>query len=500
MQKFTNDITWTMNNATGLLNDDITNVTSGKSEESYIGMFSRLQYDYKGRYYLTGTVRRDGSSKFGPDNRWGLFPSGSIAWRISDESFMKGIKSISDMKFRLSYGVTGNSNFNSRYISQALLASQQYVLNGDELAFGYREANIANPGLKWEQTSEIDLGMDAVLFKDRMEATFDIFKRKTRDLIWTDQVPSIMGKTSILRNVGSVENQGAEFSLNGRILTGLFKWNLGGNITFYRNKVTALGIKDEQIVGNNIIKVGHPLGLIYTGLNDGSQYHDFEESASIPWMKSKKTGYTNFPFPGSTKIIDVNRSGLVDADDRTIVGCAQPDFYFGINTNFSYKNFELKIDMNGAVGMEVLNTVISDRILLGNNSGRNNVPKWYYDNLWTYDNPEGKFPLLARKNENASIQGYTYSKYGSYFVFDASYLNISSITLAYNVPHNYMNYVGLKSAKLYLNVSNAYIFTNYYAGYNPEYNAQGDDSIQQGIDNGAYPMSRTIKLGINIEL
>jgi TonB-linked SusC/RagA family outer membrane protein len=462
-------------------------VTSG-SESTQIytlqSFLARVNYGYKDKYLITATLRRDGSSRFGYNNRWGTFPSASVGWRVSEEGFMKGQNLISDLKFRASYGLTGNNAIgNYRAIGQ--LASYNYVI-GDVLTPGLGRSSFTNPELGWESTKQADVGVDFSILNSRVSFTADYYRKVNSNMLFTIQTPAATGLTSAVVNLGKVENKGVEFSLSSRNLVGEFKWNTNVNITFNKNKVLEMSTDAERILSASggrpayaVTQAGYPIGSFF-----GRRF------LGIFRTEQEAKEYTVQPnaHAGDVKWKDIDGNGVINDNDKEVIGSPYPKYYFGFNNTFSYKSFSLDITTSGQVGAQIYNNSF-----YLNNSGVQNNAKYVYDNRWVSpDQPgNGLFGRAIRGGKNDNTQ------YSSVYLFDASFWRIRNVTLAYSLPNTLTNRLGLGTARVYATATNLYTFTNYF-GYDPETNISGDSFTSFGLDFGAYPQARTITFGVNL--
>ncbi len=491
---FANDIVQTLNGA-GLP----TGVTSFKTQNATKSYFARVGYNYKEKYLLNASIRRDGSSIFGPDNRWGTFPAGSIGWRITEEPFMKNMPSVSEAKLRVSYGLAGNNAFSNDYPYVASVGADNYSFNNN-LVTGLAPSSLGNAKLGWEKSNQMDLGIDVGLFSDRIYLIVDYYKRNTKDLLLSVNVPTLTGFSTAFKNIGEMENKGWEFALNTRNFTGAFIWNTGMNISFNRNKVLALGptgdaIKSASGVGEtNITLIGQPIGSFY-GYKQIGVFKDVTDLASYPHDATTHAG--------DIKYEDVNNDKRISADDRTVIGNNQPDFSYGMTNTFSYYNFDLNVSMQGVKGGSILNL---GRRFFENVEGSQNQLTTVL-NRWRSpaDPGNGKVPRA-----NGSTTGLN-NAISSRWVEDASYLRINNISLGYQLPKRWMQRTGMQQARIYVSVQNVYTWTK-YLNYNPEVsNYESATPLQNntggtyagspltgGVDYGAYPLARTYTVGINL--
>jgi TonB-dependent starch-binding outer membrane protein SusC len=462
------------------------------SGESMIGSFARASYNYAGKYYLTASVRRDGSSKFGTNNKWAVFPSFSTAWRISDENFFKPIVSIvNDMKLRAGWGKIGNSGI-TNYLSQATLGNSSYVFgSGATSTSAYFANKIPNDYLGWETTKDLSLGFDVSVLNSRISLSADYFDRTTEDMLFNLPMPSHSGFNSVMKNLGSMKNNGWEFLLNTRNFTGKFKWNTTATLSFYRNEVTNIGSDKRPIISNSAYtSEGRPLAGLW-GTYEMGAFKDWAEVKSSPIFNASQPTWKNRSQPGTPKIADVNGDGILDASDRTILGNANPDFIWGLNNTLSYKGFDLGFKFTGRQGGEKL--MAGDYgMVMYRADGRSNTTYDYYNNYWREDRTDAKYPAPNRKSyDNSDISGG--------LIFDATYVLLENVSLGYSIPSKILKSLSITNARIYLNIDNAWLYSQ-YPGYNPMGNYAGDSALSQGVDiAGDYPLSRTISLGVNLD-
>nr|WP_321450943.1 TonB-dependent receptor [uncultured Carboxylicivirga sp.] len=445
---------------------------------SLLSVISRLNYNYKQRYLVSMAYRRDASSRFGADNRWGGFPSASVGWVASEENFMTGLEQLSFLKVRASYGVTGNNNIGN-YTQYANMVATNNPVNS-VLVNGKSLAGLNNNELGWEQTTEVDFGMDLGFFNNRVYFTYDYFKRTTDNLLYTVDIPISSGFYNYTTNIGKIEFWGHELSVSTKNLTGEFKWNTDFNIAFNRNKALELGTSNAAIYGDNTItEVGKPLGQLYALEWDGL-YYTQEEVAKVGRQGAEI---------GTVKFKDQDGDGWVynDDRDRTVVGSSAPKGVYGITNTFNYKGFDLSVVIQGAYGHKIFNHI--ERFST-NLDGAFNAYK-SVANRWR--SPEDPGDGIYGKVISGTTQ-YERDWMSSKFLYDASYLSIKNITLGYQVPLN-SNYI--KGLRVYGSIQQAYVFTD-YPGNNPEVSAAG--GLYAGNDYTAYPVPRTFTLGLNINL
>ncbi len=493
---FPNDIIRTIN-AAGL----ITSATSAKEEWSLLSYLARLNYSYDGKYLLTAAFRRDGSSRFGSDNRWGLFPSLSLGWRLSEEDFMKNVSWISDLKLRASYGLTGN-NFISNYGHIGLTIADNYVFgnSGGSVSNGIRLNNIPNSELGWEKNRQIDAGFELVVLGNRLTLVADYYNKRTSDLLLSVPVPTLTGYSNALQNIGEIENRGFEFAVTSRNTTGKFRWTTDLNFSTNRVKVIALGPDGSPIIARqatsasaptHITQIGDAPGAFFGYQVTGVYQNDAEVAKGPSIINANGTTQSR---PGHLKFLDVNDDGEITAADRTVLGDPFPDFTYGITNTFSYSNFDLAVTLQGVQGVEVLNLA---RRYYGNYAGLYNVLRSAANGWRSASQPgDGITPMIDR-NFNAYAGSTVINNVTSNFVENGSFLRIRNITLGYSLPQEALRTLRINNARFSFTVQNAYTFTR-YEGYNPEVSAQGGSPLVPGVDAGGYPLARSFNLGINI--
>ncbi len=458
-----------------------------RSSEALIGSFGRIMYNFGGRYYLTSSIRRDASSKFGKEHQWGIFPSVSLAWRVSDEPFFEPLKKfVNDWKIRGGWGKTGNSGIGN-YNAISTLGALNYVLGASSTTSGAFEANkVANPSLGWETNTDWSIASDIQLFNDRISLSVDYFYRLTDDLLYRKPLPVITGFDSYLTNIARMRNKGFEWVLTTRNFTGKFNWTTNLNLYYFRNRV--LDITSPLNGDGTYITGDRPLGCLW-GPADLGAFDDWEDVKTNPIFGATTASWRTRSNPGTPKIADVNGDGMLDASDYTVIGSPYPDFTWGMTNTIGYRNFDMTIQMNGTVGGDI-NMVNLGTTAQGN--GQTNVTYFYFDNYWTPDRTDGSYACPTRKS-------YDKSDVSGALIFKGTFTNIQFITLGYTLPRSVTEKIHVGNARIFTNVQNAWMFTK-FPGYNPETNSKGDDPTSQGIDRGAYPLSRTVSLGINLTL
>ncbi len=460
--------------------------SSYRSKSTILSWLGRVNYIFNNKYLLTLTTRADGSSRLGANNKWGVFPSGAIGWRVSEENFMDAFPVVSNLKLRASYGVTGNQEI-GLYKSLSRLNSVGAILGEDEnRVIGYVPSEMENPDLKWEVTKQFDAGFDLGLFDQKFNLTFDYYYKKTSDLLSTVPLAISSGYTSILKNFGDMKNEGIELGLNSNILNrNDWSCSAGANFSLNRNKVlrvaTDTGYFFASTLGSpvdsyvNIIKEGYPLSSFYGYLEDGLWESDQTSGSIQPTAKA-----------GDQRYVDYDESGSIDDEDKVVLGDPYPDFIYGFNANLSYKNFNLYVLVQGVQGGLIFN---GSKFSTGDSFARNGNQLAEVKDHWSADNPvpNAKYPRLSNVNPKLSER----------FFEDASYLRFKTISLSYNVPVN--NIKWLKSAMVYISGENLFTITG-YSGYDPEVSSTSGSSLLKGIDYGAYPSTKTVTVGVKLNL
>lgn len=461
--------------------------TVGASDYSLISYLGRLNYNYRGKYLLSLAFRSDGSSKFGPNNRYGNFPSMSAGWVVSDEKFMQRFESINFLKVRASYGKVGNNNIGN-YTYLADVGQVNYVFN-NVLASGRALSGIGNPNLTWETTTGYDIGLDLSLFNSRVNFTYDYYKKKTDGLLYAIDIPVQSGYSSVTSNIGRFDFWGHEFTVDTRNFIGKFTWNTSFNITFNRNKVRKLGTNDAPIGGyqeywdDNRTAVDQPIGLFYGYINTGV-YMTQEEFDSQPKGPTSMVGTARFADISGP---DGKPDGKIDINDRTFIGDPNPDFIYGISNFMTYKNFDFSVVVAGTVGNDIADDAFQST---ENLDGVFNVRKAVVGRWRSLDNPgDGIYPR-TRAGTTADFRNFTTRQ-----VFSGTYLAVKNITLGYNIPLGKSTTV--KSIRTYFSTQNPFMFTR-YPGMNPEVGNSGLNGLNQGRDFTAFPIARVFTLGANI--
>lgn len=509
--------------------DEISNATvadkdADRSSLSLLSYFARVNYNYDNRYLLTGTVRRDGSSKFGPDNKYGVFPSVAAAWRVSQEGFWKNSKIenyINDLKFRFEYGIVGNNSIPNNVFRTNVVGTDYPTNNTVGNLALVTSSVLGNRMVQWEEMKSTNVGIDLALFNNRVKLTSEWYNNNVSGMLLETVLPASTGYSRQFKNIGSMKNTGMEFTLNSvNLKSESFRWSTDANVGFNKSKVLSL---DEGrtfrnfSVGSNragmvtyYATVGEELGDMYGYVYQGIYTtDDFTQAANgtltlKPGVVKPASGT---PKPGDIKFAADNEAGDQFTRKLVKIGNGTPDFIGGITNNFSYKGFDLAVFMKFSVGGDVYNATkhsMSPYALF------QNVPSEFGDNYYHIIDPntgQAATSLVRLKelnpNEDSSLWslGTTNSSYitypSSYYVEDGSYLRIAMVTLGYSFPKEFLNTVRLSNARIYATVNNLATITG-YSGFDPEVSAASGVTVTPGYDNSSFPRSRSYVLGINL--
>ena len=477
---------------------------------SYLGRANLSIFD---KYLITASLRADGSSKFAKGSRWGYFPSASLAWRMEQEEFMKNISWLSQLKIRVSYGVTGNQSIDpySTFSMYGSNSNLYYADGSGNAQTAFTVTNLSNNSLKWEKTASWNGGVDFGLFNSRLSGTLDVYQKKTTDLLISRTLPGSAGFGSTYYNQGSMKNTGVELSLNAQIVDKKdWKWSLSGNIGFNKSKISELGLlpSDFGFLGENIgydgnsigdhFGVGHIFlegkapGLFFGYVTQGIVQPEDITDQGVKYIKKDGTVgyYQTFnkvaPVAGDIKFVDNDGDGDVNVNDRDIIGDPNPDFTYGFSTSISWKNLSLSAAFTGVQGRDILNT--NNRYINTPGTKSNNLTRKAFQNMWTESNHSNLYP-----SSTFVVQNYVMDRY----VEDGSYLRCSDITLNYVLPKVWMKKIGFQNASVYASVKNAFIITD-YSGYDPEVNSFAFDGLRPGVDMSSYPTPRSFIFGLNL--
>lgn len=490
--------------------------SSYNDDDKLLSFFGRVNYDFNGRYLLAATFRADGSSKFGDHNKWGYFPAVSGAWRIKEENFLANVEWISDFKLRAGYGLAGNNRIGS-YNSLALMNSVLAAMGGS-IKPGYAATTIPNPDLKWESNKTFNVGIDFGILNQRFTFSPEFYVNNSNDLLLNAQVPLSSGYTTMLLNAGATRNVGIDLAIvSNNISNRDFSWQTTLNLSHNKNTVVRLTGEERQLYegrfgfnqSTHILEVGKPIGQFYGYITDGLyQVSDFDYNEhthtytlreGIPYQGNAATVK-----PGMWKFRDLDGNGIIDEDDKTVIGNASPWLYGGITNTFFFHNFDLSILLTFSLGNDVLNATK----LIAAKSGVQNVNSLAVsssDNRWMTINAAGEIVTdpaeLTALNQGKTIAAYYDMEQGdnyihSWGVEDASYLKLSNITFGYTFSERRLKKLGLKKLRIYFTGNNLACLTK-YTGFDPEVSTMRS-GLTPGIDFGAYPLSRSFIFGINV--
>ena len=489
-------------------------ITTTRVMDRMMSYFARFNYDWRSRYLITATIRADGSSRF-PYHKWGYFPSGSFAWRLSDEPWL-GLQDtfVSNLKLRAGWGATGNNRTQYNYPSQQLYATNQNYAFNNSLQSAVYISQIANRDLKWETTYQTNVGLDYGFFNNRISGEIDLYWKDTRDLLLFAETPASIGFTQVQQNIGSVSNKGLEISVNTVNFDGgkgKFKWTTNFNIAFNKNEITALANGQESILVSfsspsvstpYICKVGHPLSEMYGYVYDGVyQYEDFNEVAPNVFVLKPEipnnTQERSQIQPGDVKLKDLNGDGQVTEEDQTIIGHGLPVHTGGFTNNFEWKNFDLSVFFQWSYGNDVINY---NRVKLESLRGNHINQLASAANHWTprVDNGDGTYTEGNYTNYLCAVNRSLSNVNTSREVEDASFLRLKNIQLGYNFPSKLLKNWKIRSLRVYFTAQDLWTWTR-YTGYDPEVSTR-NSAMTRGFDYSSYPKTTSFTFGVKLGL
>ena len=471
-------------------------VTGYDNETSRISYLGRFMYSYKGKYMVTANMRRDGSSKFGPGLKWGNFPSASIAWRASDESFLKGVSQISNLKIRTSYGVVGNdAPVNAYSYISGLTSGLNYTFNGAKYT-GVSVTAFNNANLTWETVKQFDAGFDLGLYKGMFDFTFDYYNKKTIDMLIGVPLPGSSGNSgTINKNIGSILNRGLEFSATFRKNINGLDMSITGNLSTLHNEVLDIGgnpITAGAVEFGNATRtdVGHPIGAFYGYKMLGV----FKDQAAIDAYTLNGAKIQPAAKPGDVKFADLNNNGSIDTGDQYFMGSPIPTLTYGVTANFAYKGFDLSLFLQGVDGNQIYAELVvwTQGMHTNFNEGTATLDRW------TPTHTDTNIPRAVRDDPNGNIK-----KISDRYMKDGAYLRLKNVSLGYTIPKAWNQKLKISNLRVYVTGRNLLTFTK-YPFYDPEIGsnaigAGGSANTSRGIDNGYYPQSRTIITGIQLD-
>lgn len=462
---------------------------------SMLSFFGKVGYDYKGRYYVSGNIRRDGSSRFSKANQFGTFYSAAVGWRIDKEAFFESLTQyIPMLKLRASYGELGNQEIPDYATLSRYSNGYNYVFgNTQQAEYGYAMRMRGNDKLKWESTTQYDIGLDATFFNNQLKFTFDYFHKTTSDMLLPVPLSAIGGSADYpWMNAGSVLNEGIELELSFVQRVNDFSYEIGGNIAFLHNEVLSLGTSGQPILGGEVdngvfitrTEVGQPIGSFYMLEMDGIFQSKREISTSAYQGENIQ--------PGDVKYVDHHKDNVIDEKDRVFVGSPIPKFTYGFNADFSYKSFDLSLLFQGVYGNKIYMQVGKDIEGFYRNL---NMTQRYVDNYWTEDRPSN---IMPRPSWYASSNN---NRPSTRFLFDGSYLRLKNIQLGYSLPKKALDALHISNCRFYVSAQNLFTITK-YIGMEPELTTSANDPTEKdlaaGIDWGTYPSGITYTFGLNI--
>lgn len=477
--------------------EEIDAATTNRSNEGnswrsvLTSILGRVFYSYQNKYLFTATIRRDGSSKFGKNNRYGYFPSFSLGWNVAEEKFMENVHWLDQLKLRGGYGVLGNQEIDNYQYSSTITTGINYPDGNGGLLQGAFPKNFANPDIKWEKTAMTNVGIDFMAFNNRLSLTADYYVKNTKDILLTVPIPiSSGGANDPIRNAGKIRNNGFEFNLgwmdqpNPDISYGI---NLIGS--FNKNKVIAMGSESGSIKGGSTnqnittseTKAGYPIGGYW--LISTAGYFNSQEEVDAYAKDGKKIQPA--AEPGDIKFVDANNDGVINDDDRVFQGSPFPDFTFALNGNMRYKNFDLSIGLQGVLGNKIYNA--TRQTLEDVTKGSNFLASCL--DYWTPENKNASHPRLTWDDPNRNTRAES-----DRYLENGSYLRLRSVQLGYTFPQTWFK-GAIQHARVYINAENLFTITS-YSGYSPDVNA--DNANYRGFDNFIYPTNRTFMLGLNV--
>ncbi|MFT2010439.1 TonB-dependent receptor [Pontibacter sp. 13R65] len=486
-----------LRSAGGFLTDDIStlnaanNINVGstftnESRHTLLSYFGRVQYNFADRYLFSATFRRDGSSRFGSATKWGSFPSASIGWRVSEEAFMDNVGFVNDFKLRASWGISGN-NAIGNYDHIALLTPASYSFGGSApgLATGFAPVNAPNPNIGWEESNTIDVGFDLGMFENRIFASFDYYTRTNSNLLLRIPVPTASGFGTTLTNIGEVYNQGWELELTTRNTTGAFGWTTNANLSFNRNEVKKLGPNNTPVQAggwgtpHRLLQIGQPLWSIYVVQQDG-----------ILTQADIDNGVARFgnQTVGDPRYVDANDDGVINDDDRVIVGKPNPDYVWGITNTFTFKGFDLRVLVQGQNGGQLYS--LFGRAMDRPGQGLVENTLGLHRDRWR--SPED--PGAGERGKANSSFGFLKS---DSWLYSSDYWRVRNITLGYDLGSIFPNKKLVQGARIYVSAENWFGADKYAGGFNPEAVNNADNSIV-GDDYGAFPLAKSMILGLNL--
>ncbi len=466
--------------------DTVWVATGGAAHSALASVFGRINYDYKSKYSFTGILRRDGSSKFGANNRFGIFPSLGVSWVASDESFFPKIKNLDQVKFRASWGINGNQEIGDYQFISTINKSRGYIFGSGRIV-GASPSYIENADIRWEESIQTDIAIDLAAFNNRLLATVDYYIKTTSGLLERIPIPGHVGNDAPVANVGSVENRGVEVSVNWRHKVKEFRYAFGVNASYNKNKMTKIGNEEKVLPGASWAiagavtraEEGLPIAYFWGYKTDGL----FQNQSEI-FQHIGSTGQVLQPNakPGDVRFVDINGDGKIDADDRTMIGNPTPDWTLGFNASAEYRNFDFSILLIGTLGNEIFNGSQRQDLRYTNRTTA-------ILDRWTAEGTSTEVPRYTWIDVNNNY------RVSDLYIEDGSYLRVKNVQIGYTLPSGLLRRMGASTWRFYVSAENLLTFTK-YTGADPEIGARSSFDI--GIDRGIYPQARTWRLGTSI--
>jgi len=460
--------------------------TGGLGHHALLSQFARIKYDYKRRYAITAIIRRDGSSRFGPENRFGIFPSLGVSWVISEEGFFPRLNNLDILRLRASWGINGNENIGDFQFISTINQSRGYIFGGGR-SIGASPSFMENPEIRWEQSEMFDFGIEFGAFNNRLTGVVNLYEKTTEGLLERVPIPAHVGNDPPFANVGSVRNRGVEFSLDWRNVSPTFSYSMGFNAAYNQNQITHIGNAQGVLPGATWAiagmvtrgQVGMPIGFFWGYQTNGL----FQNQADI-FRHVNRAGHLLQPNarPGDVRFVDVNADGVINPDDRTKIGNPMPDWTLGYNASFQYRNFDLSFLIIGSIGNDIFNGMIRQDLRFTNRTTE-------ILERWTGEGTSNSIPRFTWIDTNHNY------RVSDIYIEDGSFLRMRNIQIGYNIPSNILQRIQANSWRIYVSVENLFTLTG-YSGADPEIGAMSP--FNAGIDRGIYPHARTIRIGTSI--